>query len=199
VIQNISSDFVEEFFIEDNGLSPNGLNRRSVFLCAFRDMQFCNGILFHKFEQKDAINKQQEALISRHLPIFSYFLTYFASIDTLGRVMNLRQPRIGETATFFKESASKWFDVSDEHLLPLWNLRNGLTHHYHLNQDGIRPHGIELLTARAQNGSWSISVTAAFGTIRHAKKNAYDFIRKQTPEQQELYNQYIGQNGFIYI
>ena len=196
--QNTPHDFIEEFFIADNNPSPNGLNRRSVFLCAFRDMQFSNGIFFHKLEQTGVISKRQEALINNDLPTFSYFLTYFAAIDTLGRVMNLGRPKKDEVAKFFKDSASKWFEVKCEHLTPLWNLRNGLTHHYHLKQDGIRSHGAELMTERSLNGSWSISATAAFGTIRKAKKNAYDFIRKQTPIRQEPYNQYIEKNGFIY-
>lgn len=195
-------DYLEEFFEKDGVFNMTPSVRKSVLLTAFRDLQFMNGIVFEKMLSLKQLNKKTCEELNGQLPTFSFLLTYFSVIDLFARVMKrIEQPKNGVNRKLFIYSCVRWFNITRTQARAMWDIRNGISHHYHLvGKNSVDKAGSQkLIVYRRKNKDWVIYTNAMFSSVRRAKINAYKYIRSLSPKTQKKYNEYLKKNGFFYI
>jgi hypothetical protein len=200
---NVSSDFIDQFFLKDGELTEKESIRKSIILAAQKDMAFLSGEFFEKLLKEGKITDGLlvNTTIENNLPRFSYLLTFFAAIDCISRVMKkengLAKP---QSKKKFLYSSINWFNFTKAQAAALWDIRNGLSHHYHLGpiHKLTTQQSIRTIVYRKKYKDWVLYINTLSKRVENAKMKAYRYIRSLKKTKQDKYSNYIKNNGFYY-
>lgn len=188
---------IDEFFIKDRGLTPNGLIRNSTLLACHRDFLFLRGV---KLEHSPYnLNKEQSRAIRDNLPSFAAILVYCSAIDLVARVMK-NSTGNGKSKKYFIWSAKRWFGLNSNQSNALWKLRCAMSHQYMIekNQRTV-PFGFNgSMMYDKKMKKWVFNLNGMYGDMRKAKEAAYQYISSKSDKTKQKYANFIYEYGFFY-
>jgi len=123
---------LDEFFVKDRGLTPEGAIRNSTLLSCQRDFLFLRGSKLKNPPYN--LDKEQSTTLRNALPSFAAILVYCSAIDLLGRVMK-KNVGNGASKKYFNWSATRWFELTRSQSSALWKLRCAMSHQYMIEKD----------------------------------------------------------------
>ncbi len=188
---------IDEFFVKDRGLTPNGLIRNSTLLACHRDFLFLRGV---KLEYPPySLNREQSNAIRDNLPSFAVILVYCSAIDLVARVMH-RSTGNGKSKKYFIRSAKRWFGLNSSQCNALWKLRCAMSHQYMIEKDQRTvPFGFNgSMMYDKKLRKWVFNLNGMYGDMRRAKEAAYLHINSKSDRTKKKYANFIYEYGFFY-
>jgi len=197
-----NQDIIDSFFRRDGQTTPNGSLKRSVILALEKDLGFC--ILLPKVWTNPSsvvqMTPQQYSAMQAILPTFTVMSLFCTAVDVLARVThkNAIPPR-GQNSIYFTNCARSWFHFTPQESRALWQLRNGVSHGYHLLPGyAARQFGHGKVMLRRQDGTWEFYLHAMFTALQNAKREIYDHLSSENAISKQQTAEYLTSNGFFY-
>lgn len=187
---------INQFFIEDRQVQPNGRIKRSILLALIEDLQFC--IFLPKRWNSLKLTPTQDTERAKIMPTFAILSLFCSGVDLLARVINKRQPPRGQNGDYFKDCSLLWFGLSQVEADQLWLLRNSISHNYSLNPNYIV---IQFGHGRLirQNGiNWEFYLHAMYIDLERAKTNIYNHLLGESEADKQVTAAFLSNHGFFY-
>lgn len=188
---------IDEFFLSDGTVLPNGKRKRSMLLAIKEDIKF-NILLPGKWRPLNLSEDQHKELKSM-LPSFTVALLFCSAVDLLARIVNKQQPPANKNGEYFKNCAKDWFDIGKDEAEQLWLLRNALTHHYALNKKQILiQFGSSAFVKKNSNGYWEFYLHAMYSGLTKASRKIHEHLSNETPTEKQKTADYLSNHAFFY-
>jgi hypothetical protein len=185
---------IGEFCSQELGdLHDGDRKRRSILLQIQKDMDYNLGV--HKsFRELNLTDFQQSKLDSEIAPLIVPPLLLVSAIDSLARVLS-GGSRLTTNRNMFQDSAKRLFELDDDEVLMMWELRNSLTHAYSLTGYSF---------VRYKKGGFGsrisrvIAIRPMRGLLQKAARNLEAILLGLSISEKEKVCRYIEEFGFIY-
>lgn len=192
-------DVIEQFFVQDGQLTPDGLKaKRSVLLALIEDMKYAVQ-LPGKWRSLGHTPKQTLHLQTM-LPSFTVVSLFCTGIDVLAKVTQKRPTPPRQNRNFFTKCAYDLFCLSRDESNQLWNMRNNITHAYKLAPHTVlEQYGYGRIIKLFPSGQWHFYLHAMYSSLTHAAKNIYSLLSAEAPSDKQQTEEYLSNHGFFYI
>lgn len=194
-----NQDTIDQFFIQDGQLMPDGLKtKRSVLLALIEDVKFT--ILLPGKWRPLNLTEQQHRQLNDMLPSFTVISQFCSAVDLLARVTKKQLPPRGENGNYFRDCVTTWFELENNEADQLWLLRNGISHSYRLetgqvaNQFGYG----KMVYQSPVSGLWHFYLHAMYTQLTKASKRIYESLSSESDADKQVTADYLETNGFFY-
>ena len=192
-------DTIDQFFIKDGQLTPDGLKiKRSVLLALIEDMKY--SVQLPGKWRNLGHTPAQSAHLRTMLPSFTVVSLFCTGIDVLARVTQKQLPPSRQNRAFFTRCSYDWFGLARDEVDHLWNLRNNIIHSYKLAPHSIlEQYGYNRIMKSFPSGQWHYYLHAMYSSLTQTAIDINLHLSGESSTEKQRTEMYLNEFGFFYM